>query len=267
MNSSNTTDTASILHKTVITSLIAVALLLNTVCLVLTGRIAHGKPQWPNVLVVHVGVTDVCMILLVLIPGAIALYIPSILYLPYFCQYQGTVLNLWYILEFVLLIQIMFDRYFAIAHPFVYSKQILQGKACVWANAVFAGVATASFLIACVPLAMRVEYVAVGPGLCFWDSSQDKALPTSAITVGITLTVLAVLTFLTGGISLGVLKILRRSHDTDTDSVRKNVNKIEVNFAKLAIITSLVFGASSIPFTVRIIIPHALYNNIQCLLI
>ena len=250
MNSSSDTNTASVVHKTVVTSLVALALSLNLVCIVLTGRIAHRKPQWPNVLVVHIGITDVCMILLVLIPGTIALYIPDILYLPYFCQYQGTVLNLWYILEFVLLVQIMFDRYFAITHPFVYSKRILQSKALVWSNVVFVGIAAVSFLIACVPLATSVEFVAVGPGLCFWNSSQDDALPTSAITVAITFIVLAVLTFLTGGISVGVLKMLRRSHDTDTENVRKNVNKTEVNFAKLAIITSLVFGASSIPFTV-----------------
>ena len=251
MNSSGVTGAAaSILHKTVATSFVSIALLLNIVCIILTAKITCGKPQWPNVLVLHMGIIDVCMVVLVMIPSAITLYIPTVLNQLYFCQYQGTVLNMWYIIELVLLCQIMFDRYFAITHPFVYSKRILKSKALVWSNAVFAGTTTVAILIACLPLTTRVEFVIVGPGLCFWDISQDKALPTSIVYVVITWTILAVLVFLTGSISIGVHRMLRRAHSSDTDHVRKNMNKMEINFAKLAIVTSLVYGASSIPFTV-----------------
>ena len=124
MNAS-VTNTASNTHKVVATSLVAIAFLLNAVCIMFTGRIAYHRPKWPNVLLVHVGIIDMCVLLLVLLPGTITLYLPETLNLLQFCQFQGTVLNAWYIIEFVLLAQIMFDRYFAISHPFVYSKRIL----------------------------------------------------------------------------------------------------------------------------------------------
>lgn len=259
MNSSNVTlTTASTVHKTVVTTLVVVVFLLNAVCLMLTARIAYRKPQWPNVLLVHIGLLDFSMVLLVLLPMTVAHYIPNILNFVHFCRYQGTVLNMWYILEFSLLVQIMFDRYFAISHPFVYSKRILKSKALVWSNAVFIGTAVVAILIACLPVATGVDFIAIGPGLCFWDISQDNALPSSTINVVLTLTSLILLIFLTGGICVGVLSILRKTHVGNTDNVGKRVNKMEVNFAKLAIITSLVVGVSSIPFLVSsmIVIVH-----------
>ena len=251
MNSSSVTNTASDLHKAIVTSVVTVALILNTVCIALTGRIVYRKPQWPNVLIVHVGVVDLCALLLVLLPGTVALYLPEMLHQLHFCQYQGTVLNIWYIAEFLLLAQIMFDRYFAVTHPFIYNKQILNSKALIWPNVMFLGITIVALLIACLPLATSIEFLVIGPGFCFWDASQDNALPVSTINIAVTLTTLAILIFLTGGICIGVLQMLRRSRDNDTN-IKKKGNKTEVNFAKLAIITSLVFGASSIPFTVSI---------------
>lgn len=248
-----TLTTASTVHKAVVTTLVVVAFLLNAVCLMLTARIAYRKPQWPNVLLVHIGLLDLCMVFLVLLPMTVAHYIPDILNLVHFCRYQGTVLNMWYILEFALLIQIMFDRYFAITHPFMYSKRILKSKALVWSNAVFVGAAIIAILIACLPVTTGVEFIATGPGLCFWDISQDSALPSSTINVILTLISLILLIFLTGGISMGVLSILRKTHVDTAGNAGKRINKTEVNFAKLAIITSLVVGVSSIPFLVSFI--------------
>ena len=252
MNSSidpSETDVASDTHKAVATCLVAVALFMNTICVVLTGRIAYWKPQWPNILVVHVGVTDVCLLLLVLVPGTLALYVPSIPDSVHFCQYQGTVLNMWYILNFMLLVLIMFDRYFAITHPFVYSKRILNNKAHVWSTLTYIGITVFSSLIACLPLAMNVEFVVLGPGLCFWNISQEHALPVAIINVAFIVIVIALLIFFAMGIIIGVFSILRRTHSHEEDK-SNNVNKTEVNFTKLSIVTSLVFGTSSIPFTV-----------------
>jgi hypothetical protein len=247
MNSTGVTNTASELHKAVLTSLITVALILNIVCIALTGRIANRKPQWPNILVVHIGVIDLCVLLLVLLPGTAALYLPEILYQIHFCRFQGTVLNVWYVVEYLLLSQILFDRYFAVAYPFVYNKRILNSKALIWPNVVFLGITIVATLIACLPLAASIEFVVIGPGFCFWDASQDGALPVSVINVAVTLTTLAFMLFFTGGICIGVYQMLRKSHNSDT---KKKGNKMEVNFAKLTMVTSLVFGASSIPFTV-----------------
>ena len=252
MNSTGVANTASGLHKAVLTTVVTVALVLNIVCIALTGRIASHKPQWPNILVVHIGVIDLCVLVLVLLPGTIALYLPEILHQLQFCCFQGTVLNIWYIFEFLLLAQIMFDRYFAIAYPFVYNKRILNSKALIWPNMVFLGIAIVAILIACLPLAASMEFAVIGPGLCFWDASRDNALPVSAINVAVSLTTLSILMIFTGGICIGVSQMLRKSHNSDTNGTKKKSNNLEVNFAKLAIVTSLVFGASSIPFTVSI---------------
>ena len=257
MNSSNVTvKPASTLHKAVLTTLIAVAFFLNFVCITFTGRIAYRKPRWPNVLLVHIGVLDLCAVLMVLLPMTIALYIPDTLGHVHFCRYQGAVLNVWYILEFGLLVQIMFDRYFAITHPFVYSKRILESNALFWSNSVFVGVTIITTLIANLAVATNIEFVVVGPGLCFWDISEDNALLISTVNVTISLVILVVLVFLTGGIGVGVFNILRRTHVGDADNVSKGANKTEVNFVKLAIVTSLVFGASSIPFIVSATVLH-----------
>ena len=114
------------------------------------------------------------------------------------------------------------------------------------------GVSTLATLVACLPLATSIEFLVIGPGFCFWDVSQRDALPISSINVAIILIIFAILLFLTGGICIGVFKMLRRAQGNDTDNThsQRNVSKTEVNFAKLAIITSLVFGASAIPFTV-----------------
>ena len=250
MNSTSVANTASGLHKAVLTSVVIAALILNIVCIALTGRIASHKPHWPNILVVHIGVIDLCVLLLVLLPGTIVLYLPEALHQLHFCRFQGTVLNMWYIFEFLLLAQIMFDRYFAVAYPFMYNKRILNSKALIWPNMVFLGTAIVAILIACLPLAASIEFVVIGPGFCFWDASQDDALPVSAINVAVTLTTLSILIFLTGGICIGVFRMLWKSHNSDTNATIKKGNKIEVNFAKLAIVTSLIFGASIIPFTV-----------------
>ena len=250
MNSTGVTNTASELHKAILTSAVTVALIWNIVCIALTGRIASCKPQWPNILVVHIGVIDLSMVLLVLLPGTIALYLPEVLHQIHFCRFQGTVLNMWYVFEYLLLAQIMFDRYFAVAYPFIYNKRILNSKALIWPNVVFLGVTIVALLIASLPLAASIEFVVVGPGFCFWDASQDGALPISAINIAVTLTTLAILILLTGGICIGVYQMLRKSHKSDTNGSKRNGNKTGVNFAKLTIVTSLVFGASSIPFTV-----------------
>ena len=252
MNSTSVTSTASELHKAVLTSIITVALILNIVCIALTGRIANRKPQWPNILVVHIGVIDLCVLLLALLPGTIALYLPEILHHIHFCRFQGTVLNVWYVLEYLLLAQIMFERYFAVAYPFMYNKRILNSKALIWPHVVFLGITVVAILIACLPLAASVEFIVIGPGLCFWDASQDGALPVSVINIAVALTALAILILFTGGICIGVYQMLRKSHNSDTSGTKKG-NKMEVNFVKLTIATSLVFGASSIPFTVSAI--------------
>lgn len=250
MNSTGVTNAASELHKAVLTSVVTVALILNTVCVALTGRIASCKPQWPNILVVHIGVIDLCVLLLVLLPGTITLYLPEILHQIHFCRFQGTVLNIWYVLEYLLLAQIMFDRYFSITYPFIYNKRILNNKTLIWPNVVFVGITTVAILIGCLPFAASIEFVVMGPGFCFWDASQDGALPVSTINVVVTLTILAILLLLTGGICVGVYQMLRKSHNSDTNGTKKKGNKMEVNFAKLTIVTSLIFGASSIPFAV-----------------
>lgn len=253
MNYSETVS-ASGAHKAIVTVLVALAVLLNTVCVILTGRIAYWKPHWPNVLVVHVGVTDLCLLLLALIPGMVALYVPSILDLVHFCQYQGTVLNVWYILDLLLLVQIMFDRYFAITHPFTYSKRILNNKAHVWSTFVYVGILTLTSLIACLPVAMSIEFVVLGPGLCFWNTSQESALPVSIVNIALILTTTILIVIFVGGISVGVCSILRRAHSSENENTRSSINKTEINFAKLSIVTSVVFGATSIPFTVSVII-------------
>ena len=254
MNSTSVTCTASELHKAVLTSSITVALIFNIVCIALTGRIANHKPQWPNILVVQIGVIDLCVVLLALLPGTIALYLPEILHQIHFCHFQGTVLNVWYILEYLLLAQIMFDRYFAVAYPFMYNKQILNSKALIWPNVVLLGITVVAILIACLPYAASVKFIVIGPGICFWDASQDGALPVSVINVAVALTALAILILFTGGICIGVYQMLRKSHNSDTSGTKRKGNKMEVNFAKLTIVTSLVFGASSIPFIVSAII-------------
>ena len=264
MNSTSETNTASELHKAVLTSVVIIALILNIVCIALTGRIANRKPQWPNILVVHIGVIDLCVLLLVVLPGTIALYLPEILHQIHFCRFQGTVLNMWYILEFLLLAQIMFDRYFAVAYPFIYNKRILNSKALIWPNVVFLGITIVATFIACLPLAASIEFVVIGPGFCFWDASQDGTLPVSAINVAVTLSTLAILILLTGGICIGVYQMLRKSHNSDTNGTKKKGNKTEVNFAKLTIVTSLVFGASSIPFTVSTTVWDVCYRRMYC---
>lgn len=256
MNSTSVSDGVSDLHKAVTTSIVSVALILNIVCIALTGRIANRKPRWPNVLVVHVGIVDLCLLLLVLLPGTAALYFPDILDQPHFCRYQGTVLNIWNITELLLLVQIMFDRYFAISYPFIYNKRILSSKALIWPNVMFLGITIVALLIASLPLTTNIEFVAIGPEFCFWDASGDDALPVPVINAVVILSTLAILIFLSGGICIGVFQMLRKTHDRDTNGVKRKGDNAETNFAKLAIITSLIFGACNIPFTVSSSVDH-----------
>ena len=197
--------------------------------------------------------TDLCLLLLALVPGTVALYVPSILNLIHFCQYQGTVLNVWYILDLLLLVQVMLDRYFAITHPFMYSKRILNNKAHVWSTLIYIGLLILTSLIACLPVMMSIEFVVLGPGLCFWNTSQERALPVSIINIALILTMMVLMVIFVGGICVGVCSILRRAHSSESDNTRSSINKTEVNFAKLCILTSVVFGATSIPFTVSVI--------------
>ena len=233
------------------------ALLLNLPSFFILLRVAYRKRSWPNVLVLYLNTSDLLVLLAGLIPSAIAMFVDGLLstYLE-LCCYQAIVLNTWYVYVFMLVVCISMDRYLAVKHPFYYNKKVMSHESFKRASIVLIPLAFLALLLAFIPAMLGWRYRVVHPGLyCFfdWTSKDAKDLSVAVVNAVFVLIVLALLIFFTGCICVGIHTMVQsaRRRVSDLPGQRNSSHsRMEVDFAKLAVIITAVFAACSLPFTV-----------------
>ena len=258
-NTTTTAATITVIHKSIFLGMWAAALLLNLLNCVIMGRTTYMKRIWPNILVFALSMTDLCVLVTGLIPAVIAAFMPSLLYEnPPLCYMQAILLDSWMVYSFVLVVYIGLDRYLAVCHPFHYSRKISGSGSIKGITTVLFLLALFAVFLAFVPATLGWQYRVIYPGLyCFfdWTSSGPMTIIISVTNFMFVFILLAVLLYFTICICVGIFKMLQISGRVadfpNGRSQSRSVHKrMEIHFAKLAVIIIVVFAGCSLPFAV-----------------
>lgn len=234
------------------------ALLLNAFNCLIMGRTAFVKRNWPNILVLALTMADTAMLLFGLVPAVVSIFVHRLLVdYPQLCYYQAIALNSWYIYAFELVACIALDRYLAVCHPFCYSKQIARGRGVKWITLTLTIMVAPALFIAFLPAILRWRFMLVSPGIyCFfdWSSREPQNITVMVINLMFVATVMILLVYFTASTCSGMFKMVQSSRQRVSDRPGRmqgpKPHQMEIYFAKLALLITVVFATCSLPYTV-----------------
>ena len=239
-------------HIALFVPLWIVCIFLNLFGAIVMGRNAYLKKSMATVLLFTLSATDLFLLIAGLLPSAITSVYENLLYSTQpLCHYQSTVLNASHNFSSLVTVMIAFDRYFAIAFPFVYNRKISEGKGMKLLYAVLVLAAVVALAIALLPLILGLSFQVIPPGLyCMFDWRQKSAMSraVSLVNVAIGLITIASMVYFTAAICIGLWRV--------TKARKQERNKLEIYIVNVTLSICILFIFCSTPFLVSNIATH-----------